>query len=44
MMHGAPTPNGNARFLAFMALIEGRTPYQSAMIIAALQTTKGPVQ
>lgn len=42
MMHGAP--NGNARFLAFMALLANRTPYQIAMLIAGLQSTKGPCQ
>ena len=35
MMHGSPQPN--ARFLAFMALID-RTPYPIAMILAAMQT------
>lgn len=44
MMAGTTTPADNARFLAFMRLIEDRTPYRIAMIIAAMQNTEGPRQ
>lgn len=43
-MHGPAHPESNAHFLAFMALLENRTPYQAAMIIVAMQATKGTVQ
>jgi hypothetical protein len=36
-MHGSTHPDSNARFLAFVALLEKRTPYQAAMIIAAMK-------
>ena len=39
MMHGHATAADNARLLAFLALIETRTAYQIAMIIAGLPPT-----
>lgn len=44
MMHGCPTPNGNALLVAFVALIDAKIPYAAALIIAARQTPEGCVQ
>lgn len=44
MMHGPIDPRGNARLQAFLILLANRTAYQTAMIIAGLQTDTGPRQ